>query len=220
MTLAFGASLVAAHGGRPDGAAPRRPEPARRRRRLPALRRRRRRRARPPPTRPRPPNRRPPPCPFPADAKIAFVNLQRVVERLQARQGRAGRDEGAERQAVGRRSTAKSKDDPGAADKINTQRTVAADAILSSWTKDLDRAAARASVHAAGRAGPGRAESARNCSATFQQKVLPIVEAIRNEKGLWMVFQSGDDARPSSRPIPGSTCTAEVAQAARRERDK
>ena len=29
---------------------------------------------------------------------------------------------------------------------------------------------------------------------SFQRAVLPIVEAIRNERGLWMIFQLGESA--------------------------
>ena len=46
--------------------------------------------------------------------------------------------------------------------------------------------------------------------ATFQNKVLPIVEAIRNEKGLWMIFQIGVDNSPIVAAHAGLDLTAEV----------
>ena len=49
----------------------------------------------------------------------------------------------------------------------------------------------------------------RELLSTFQVKVLPIVEAIRNEKGLWIVFQLGDGS-PIIAAHAGLDLTADV----------
>ena len=50
-----------------------------------------------------------------------------------------------------------------------------------------------------------RADADASCSSTFQREVLPIVEAIRNERGLWMVFQLGESRGDRRGASPGST---------------
>lgn len=148
-----------------------------------------------------------PPTPFPADAKIAFVDLQRVVN--DSKLGKAGLDQmKALNDKLSAAITAKSKEIQSLTDKINTQRTVAADAIMSSWTKDLDRQ--QRELQFMQQDAQVQVEQMQGeLLGTFQQKVLPIVEAIRNERGLWMVFQLGESAAIVA-AHPGLDLTAEV----------
>ena len=133
-----------------------------------------------------------PPTPFPADAKVAFVDLQRVVN--DSKLGKTGLDE---MKALNDKLSAeiqkKNKDIQALQDKINTQRTVAAEPILSGWMKDLDRQQ-RELQFMQQDAQVQVEQKQTELLATFQQKVLPIVEAIRNERGLWMIFQLGETA--------------------------
>jgi outer membrane protein len=133
-----------------------------------------------------------PPTPFPADAKIAFVDLQRVVN--DSKLGKAGLDQ---MKALNDKLSAaiqtKNKEIQTLQDKINTQRTVAAEAVLSGWMKDLDRQ--QRELQFMQQDAQVQVEQMQGeLLSTFQQKVLPIVEAIRNERGLWMVFQLGETA--------------------------
>jgi outer membrane protein len=133
-----------------------------------------------------------PPTPFPADAKVAFVDLQRVVN--DSKLGKTGLDE---MKALNDKLSAeiqkKNKDIQALQDKINTQRTVAAEPVLSGWMKDLDRQQ-RELQFMQQDAQVQVEQKQTELLSTFQQKVLPIVEAIRNERGLWMIFQLGESA--------------------------
>jgi outer membrane protein len=148
-----------------------------------------------------------PPTPFPADAKIAFVDLQRVVN--DSKLGKAGLDQmKALNDKLSGAITAKNKEIQSLQDKINTQRTVAAEAILTSWMKDLDRQQ-RELQFMQQDAQVQVEQMQQELLGTFQQKVLPIVEAIRNERQLWMVFQLGEGAAIVA-AHPGLDLTAEV----------
>ena len=133
-----------------------------------------------------------PPTPFPPEAKVAFVDLQRVVN--DSKLGKAGLDE---MKALNDKLSAeiqkKNKDIQALQDKINSQRTVAAEPVLSGWMKDLDRQQ-RELQFMQQDAQVQVEQKQTELLATFQQKVLPIVEAIRNERGLWMIFQLGETA--------------------------
>ena len=148
-----------------------------------------------------------PPTPFPADAKIAFVDLQRVVN--DSKLGKSGLDQmKALNDKLSAAIQAKNKDIQALQDKINTQRTVAAEPVLSGWTKDLDRQ--QRELQFMQQDAQVQVEQMQtDLLASFQQKVLPIVEAIRNERGLWMVFQLGESAAIVA-AHPGLDLTAEV----------
>jgi len=150
----------------------------------------------------------PAPVPFPAEAKVAYVNLQEVVNT--SKSGKAGLDDmKALNDKLVAAVNAKQKDVQAIQDKINTQRTVASDATLSSWAKDLDRGSRELDFMKQD-AQVQLDQKQQELLATFQNKVLPIVEAIRNEKGLWMIFQIGVDNSPIVAAHAGLDLTAEV----------
>jgi len=150
----------------------------------------------------------PAPVPFPADAKVAYVNLQEVVNT--SKSGKSGLDEmKVLNDKLVAAVNAKQKDVQAIQDKINAQRTVASDATLSGWAKDLDRGQ-RELEFMRQDAQVQLDQKQQDLLNTFQTKVLPIVEAIRNEKGLWVIFQIGVDNSPIIAAHQGLDLTAEV----------
>jgi outer membrane protein len=160
------------------------------------------------PQTPATPPKLPAPVPFPADAKVAYVNLQEVVNT--SKSGKSGLDDmKALNDKLVAAVNAKQKDVQAIQDKINAQRTVASDATLSGWAKDLDRGQ-RELEFMRQDAQVQLDQKQQDLLNTFQSKVLPIVEAIRNEKGLWVVFQIGVDNSPIIAAHAGLDLTAEV----------
>lgn len=166
----------------------------------------------PPPTTQKPaaPTTPPAPAPFPPDAKFAFVSLQYVVS--QSKYGKQGSDELKKfqetRTAV---LTALEKEIEGLKSKLNTQRTLmTADAARNLESEIMNKT----------RKYQFEGESAQSditrmnteLLEKFQDKVLPIIEAIRKERNLHVIFAQQDD--PGGLAViafdPGLDLSAEV----------
>ena len=148
------------------------------------------------------------PVPFPAEAKVAYVNLQEVVNT--SKSGKSGLDDmKALNDKLVAAVNAKQKDMQAIQDKNQH----AAHGRVRCDTQQLGQGSRsrlpRAGLHEAGRPGPARSETA-GAAGHVSDKVLPIVEAIRNEKGLWMIFQIGVDNSPIVAAHAGLDLTAEV----------
>ena len=132
------------------------------------------------------------PLPFPPEAKVAFVDLQRVVN--DSKLGKSGLEKmKALDDKLNGALQGKAKEIQGLQEKMKAQQSVASEAVMTGWTRDLDR------LQREGQFMQQDAEVQRNQLQTellesFQRAVLPIVEAIRNERGLWMIFQLGESA--------------------------
>lgn len=132
------------------------------------------------------------PVPFPEGAKMAFVDLQRVVE--QSTLGKAGSEQLKKlSDKLGTDLAAKNKEIQALQEKINAQKGVASADVVNGWLKDLDRLQRQAQFDQQN-AQVEIDQMQRQLLEGFQQKVLPLIEKIREEKGLWMIFALGENS--------------------------
>lgn len=132
----------------------------------------------------------PAPLPFPADAKVAFVNLQAVVE--QSALGKASSeqirkfdaDKTAELQA-------KAKELDGLRTKLNTQRELLQQTALQALAKEIDLKARELQFDQEN-VQVEREQLQGELLQKFNQLVIPLVEEIREERELWMIFSVAD----------------------------
>ncbi len=166
----------------------------------------------PPPAAQKPAAPTPPaaPAPFPPDAKFAFVSLQFVVS--QSKYGKQGSDELKKfqetRTAV---LTALEKEIEGLKGKLNTQRTLmTADAARNLETEIMTKTRKYQFEGESAQADIQRMNT--ELLEKFQDKVLPIIEAIRKERNLHVIFAQQDD--PGGLAViafdPGLDLSAEV----------
>jgi Skp family chaperone for outer membrane proteins len=128
----------------------------------------------------------PAPVPFPAEAKIAFISLQNVVN--QSEMGKAGLKE-MQTLTESRKTAiaAKEKEIQSLQAKADSQATVLTSEALSNIRRDLDRLG-RELQFMREQAQADVELKQRELLESFQAKVLPLVETIRQEKGLWVIF--------------------------------
>jgi Skp family chaperone for outer membrane proteins len=149
----------------------------------------------PPPTTQTPPPAAQAPAPaplppFPADAKIAFVDLQTVVS--QSALGRAG---SAQLEALSKRLESelvalntKLKD---AQSKQQTQSQLLSEVAASQLAKDIDRLSRELNFKQQEAQSEIQAMQA-DLLNDFERKVVPIMEAMAKEKGLYALFNVQD----------------------------
>ncbi len=143
----------------------------------------------PPPAGQKPPAIAPtakPVVPFPADAKIGFIDMQRLVnESAPGKRGQA-----AMKTLVDRLSSelaTKNKEIQALQDKMKTQQNVVSEAVYNAMVRDLERKNREAQTMSES-AQIERDQLQADLIQEFSQKVQPIVEAVRNERGLWAVW--------------------------------
>lgn len=147
---------------------------------------------------------------FPPDAKVGFINMPAIFGASQL--GKAGQ---AKFKSLADQLTKNIADKNNAitvlADKIKSQQGVAADAVIASWNAELGKMQ-RELQFAQQEAQAESDQLQQQVLADFTQKVQPVVEALRAEKGLWVVFaldadQSGISVAAAA---PGIDLSAEV----------
>jgi outer membrane protein len=131
-----------------------------------------------------------PALPFPADAKIGFVQMQLVVD--QSRLGKAGTDK---MQKLQQQKTAEqaglNKQIQTLANELETQKAVLSPTVLQAKATELDKLQRQAQFQQQEAQAAVQALQS-DLFTDFTDKVLPIVDAIRKERGLWAVFALGD----------------------------
>jgi outer membrane protein len=134
----------------------------------------------------------PAPLPFPEGAKVAFIDLQRVVADSQL--GKQGQEAmKALNDKLASDLAGKNKEIQALQDKIKTQQSVVSDTVLQGMARDLDKLQ-RAAQFAQQDAQVQVDQLNQELLKGFQEKVLPIVEKLRDEKGLWIIFALGDNS--------------------------
>ena len=130
------------------------------------------------------------PVPFPADAKIGFVNMQYVVS--ESRFGKAGKDK---IDALVNKQNAENVAQNAELQKLDQEiqagAAVLTAAVLNQKRAELDRLQREAQF----RAQQQQVDLAAlndQLLEEFQNKVLPVVEALRAEKNLWLILTQGD----------------------------
>ena len=129
------------------------------------------------------------PVPFPADAKIAYVDFQRVaseseigkaaaqkIQDFQKRKQNEGLDKNKQLQAM--------------LDKQKTQGSVLNEAATKQLEADI--AKAQRDLQYFQNEAQAEAETLNNeLMQAFQRQILPIVQQVQTERGLYMVFDVG-----------------------------
>jgi outer membrane protein len=169
----------------------------------------------PPPAQKPPATQTPPPLPqapkpvavpFPLEAKFAFINMQTIVS--ESNLGKAGTKQ---MQALQDKKNAelqaKQKDIQALQDKMRQQQTVVSDAVMASMQKDLTKLQQEAQFM------QQQAQTEvdglnQELLTSFQEKVLPIIDAMAKEKGLWVVWSIQDSG--VAYVYPGLDLSAEV----------
>lgn len=129
-------------------------------------------------------------APFPADARIAFVNLQSVVQNSQL--GRAGQEK---LKTLTDQKTAeigaKTKEIQTLQQEIQSGQNVLSAAVLAQRNAELDRRNRELQfLQEQAQVDVDALQS--QLLEEFGNRVLPIVEQIRAERNLWAVFTTGD----------------------------
>ena len=123
---------------------------------------------------------------FPADSKVAFVDLQRVFN-----QSAYGKKSLAQIAALETSLTASlaegSKNLQALSEKVKTQQGIVADATWLTWNADLLRMQ-REAQFAQQEAQIQVEQLQQTLLGTFEKAVTPMIEAVRKERGLWLVF--------------------------------
>ena len=142
-----------------------------------------------PPARPAAPAPQPaaqPPAAFPADAKIAFVNLQFVFsESTLGKQGNERLKVFNDKLFAG--LAARNKEIQGLTEKIKTQQTVIEAGTLKVWTNDLERLQ-REAQFAQQEAQVQSQQLQQDVFADFEKRIVPVLDALRIEKRLHAIF--------------------------------
>lgn len=130
------------------------------------------------------------PVPFPADAKIAFLDMQSVVNN--SKLGKAGQEQ--LKQLNDKKSSeisAKNTQLKTLQTEVSTGASVLSAGVLAQKNSEIDKLSREIQFMQEQAQADIQALSDQLLQE-FGNKVLPIVEQIRNEKGLWVVFTLGD----------------------------
>jgi outer membrane protein len=147
-----------------------------------------------PPLLPKPPGTTPAPAPvvvpFPADSKVAFVNMQALLS--ESKLGKAGL---AQMKTLTDKQQADLNDKNKAIQtiqqKIQTQSSVVTPEVRNQWNSDLEKAQ-RDLQYSQNEAQAQVEELNQRLLGDFQEKVLPVIEALAKEKGLYAVFGAAE----------------------------
>jgi outer membrane protein len=147
------------------------------------------------------------PVPFPADAHIAFVNMQEIVS--QSRLGKSGQDKMKDlNDKKSTEITAKNKQIQGLQQEVQSGASVLSAAVLAQKNTEIDRLT-REVQFMQEQAQVDIQNLNDQLLEEFSQKVLPIVEQLRVERNLWVIFALGDGSGVAA-VHPGLNLSAEV----------
>jgi Skp family chaperone for outer membrane proteins len=159
-----------------------------------------------PPTPAPPPPAAQPPAPFPEGAKLAYVNLQQI-----ASQSVDGKAATAKIQELSTKKQAelseKNKALQAAQQKLAQSGSVLNDSARAQLEKDIDRMQ-REIQFAQQNAQAEVQDLTQDLQQDFQNRVIPIIRQLQQEKGLHMIFSAGDSGIIAGHP--GLDLSAEV----------
>jgi len=141
--------------------------------------------AQPPAAAPKPPS---PPMPFPQDAKYAFIDVQQI-----ASSSAAGKEASKRLQALSEKKQAEVGDKNKQLQALTTKRDTSAavmnDSARAQLDKDIDKL--QREIQFAGQSAQAEINDLQNdLQGEFQKKLIPIIEELAKEKGLYMIFTS------------------------------
>ena len=153
-----------------------------------------------------PPQTAPAPVPFPTESRIGFVDMQIIVS--SSKLGKVGQD----RMKVltdqqNADLSAKSKELQTLQQEIQSQGGVLTPAALAAKNSELDKKQRAAQF--AQQDWQAQADTLnKQLLQDFQDKLLPVLEALRGEMNLWAIFSVGDSGAAAIHP--GLNLTAEI----------
>jgi Skp family chaperone for outer membrane proteins len=131
-----------------------------------------------------------PPAPFPQGAKIAFINIQAI-----AANSTAGKEASKRLQDLNAKKAAeineKNKQLQAAQTKLNTGGAVLSETARNQLEKDIDRMQ-RDIQFSSQNAQAEMTDLQNELQGDFQQKLIPLVKQVAEEKGLYAVFSIQD----------------------------
>jgi outer membrane protein len=128
--------------------------------------------------------------PFPADAKVAYVNMQYVVS--ESKLGKSGTEKlKALADSKNTDLVAKNRAVQSLQQDIANNQSVWSSSVLAQKNADLTRMQNELQFLQQQRDTDMQTLN-EQLLAEFGEKVLPIVEQVRAERGLWMIFSAGD----------------------------
>jgi outer membrane protein len=162
--------------------------------------------AQPAPAAPPPPPAAQPPQPWPEGAKFAYVNLQQI-----ASQSADGKAATARIQELSTKKqselTEKNKALQAAQQKLAQSGSVLNDSARQQLEKDIDRMQ-REIQFAQQNAQAEVQDLTQDLQQDFQNRVIPVIRTLLQEKGLHMIFSAGDSGIIAGHP--GLDLSAEV----------
>jgi Skp family chaperone for outer membrane proteins len=131
-----------------------------------------------------------PPRPFPEGAKVAFVDIQAIASTSAEGKSASGKLD-AFRKKTNDSLVAKSTSLKGMQDKLASGGSVMNDQARASLEKDIEKGQ-RELQFAQEDAQRDLTEMTNQLQAEFQEKLNPVLEQVRAEKGLLMIFSIRD----------------------------
>ena len=139
-----------------------------------------------------PPAPKPTPVPFPTEAKVAYIDLQVVVR--DSKLGKMGQEQmKVLNDRLASQLAEQNKEIQALQEKMKAQQSVVSDVVMNGMAKELEKLGREAQFiqqDAQVQIDQKNAE----LLADFQAKVLPLVEEMRKEKGLWIIFALGENS--------------------------
>jgi Skp family chaperone for outer membrane proteins len=153
-----------------------------------------------------PPPAAQPPAPWPEGARFAYVNLQQIAS--QSAEGKAATARIQELSTKKQTEpTEKNKALQAAQQKLAQSGTVLNDTARAQLEKDIDRMQ-REIQFAQQNAQAEVQDLTQDLQQDFQNRVIPVIRQLLNEKGLHMIFSAGDSGIIAGNP--GLDLSAEV----------
>jgi len=127
-----------------------------------------------------------PPAPFPPDAKYAYIDIQQI-----ASNSTAGKDASKKLQALSEKKQSEVGDRNKQLQALTTKRdtgaAVMSEAARAQLDKDIDKL--QREIQYAGQSAQAEINDLQNdLQGEFQKRLIPIIEEIAKEKGLYMIF--------------------------------
>ena len=156
-------------------------------------------------TKPQVPPPPPVPVPFPADAKVGFVDMQYVIS--ESKLGKAGMEK---IQALSAKQTAERNARTTEIQKLQQElqagSTVLTQAVINEKTSDLEKRTREAQFLQQSQQADLENLN-KQLLADFEAKVLPVVEQVRADRNLWLIFTADT---PIAAGHPGLNLSLEV----------
>lgn len=163
--------------------------------------------ATPPAQTPAAPKPAPAPVPFPADARIGYVNMQAVVS--ESKLGKCGQEQMKALLDQHSKDVADiNKQIQAQQQKMQAQSGVVTEAVQQQMQRELDRLQRDGQAKVADNQAREK-ELNDDLLQRFQDVVIPIVEKLRSGRNLWMIFTVSQDSNVAAAQ-PGLDLSAEL----------